>query len=285
MSTPVHLKRLTVPAIRARKDCQPIVALTAYTTPMARLLDAEADLLLVGDSLGMVLHGLPTTVPVSLDLMIAHTQAVMRGSARACVIMDMPFGSFEESPQIAFRNAARAMKETGCAGIKLEGGARMAETIAFLTGRGVPVLAHIGLMPQSVHAMGGYRTQGRRIEEWPAIEADAQAVAEVGAFAVVLEGVAEPLAAKITREITIPTIGIGASPACDGQILVTEDMIGLTPQAPSFVRAYADTGAIIAEAVRAYAEDVRARRFPAPEHTYGMREPGTRPDRRARKTP
>jgi 3-methyl-2-oxobutanoate hydroxymethyltransferase len=262
---------VTVPEIRCRKGATPLVCLTAYTAPMASLLDPACDLLLVGDSAAMVVHGMPTTLGISLDLMIAHGQAVMRGSERACVIVDMPFGSFEESPQSAFRNAARVMAETGCAGIKLEGGVAMAETIAFLTARGVPVLAHVGLRPQAVHVMGGYKAQGRRAEEWAPIEADAQAVARAGAFAVVLEGVAEPLAAKITAECPIPTIGIGASAACDGQILVTDDMLGLTGVAPSFVRRYADLAGVVAEGVAAYADDVRARRFPGPEHTYAMR--------------
>ncbi len=271
MSTPPRLRRVTVPEIRCRKGGTPLVCLTAYTAPIARLLDSACDLLLVGDSAAMVVHGMPTTLGVSLDLMIAHGQAVMRGSERACVIIDMPFGSFEESPEAAFRNAARVMAETGCSGIKLEGGETMAETIAFLTARGVPVLAHIGLRPQAVHVMGGYKAQGRRTDEWAPIEADAQAVARAGAFAVVLEGVAEPLAAKITAECPIPTIGIGASAVCDGQILVTDDMLGLTGAAPSFVRRYADLAGTIAEGVAAYADDVRARRFPGPEHTYAMR--------------
>lgn len=271
MSTPPRLRRVTVPEIRCRKGGTPLVCLTAYTAPMARLLDPACDLLLVGDSAAMVVHGMPTTIGISLDLMIAHGQAVMRGSERACVILDMPFGTFEESPQAAFRNAARAMAETGCSGIKLEGGQTMADTIAYLTARGVPVLAHIGLRPQAVHVMGGYKAQGRREEEWGPIEADAQAVARAGAFAVVLEGVAEPLAAKITAECPIPTIGIGASAACDGQILVTDDMLGLTDGAPSFVRRYADLAGAVAEGAAAYADDVRARRFPGPEHTYAMR--------------
>lgn len=272
MSTPTDIRRITAPQICARKGGTPIVCLTAYTTPVARLLDAACDLLLVGDSAAMVVHGMPTTLGISLDLMIAHTKAVMRGANRACVIIDMPFGSFEDSPQSAFGACARAMAETGCSGVKLEGGVAMAETIAFLTARGIPVMAHVGLRPQSVHAMGGFKTQGRRVAEWAAIEADAHAIAEAGAFAVVLEGIAEPLAVKITREIAIPTIGIGASAQCDGQILVCDDMLGLTEGVPSFVKRYADLAAAIATAAEAYAEDVRARRFPASSHTYAMRE-------------
>jgi 3-methyl-2-oxobutanoate hydroxymethyltransferase len=229
----------------------------------------------VGDSLGMVMHGLETTVPVTLDMMILQGRAVMRGSKRALVVVDMPFGTYEESPEIAFRNAARVMKETGCSAVKLEGGARMAETIRYLTLRGIPVMAHIGMTPQMVQVMGGFKTQGRKAEEWPAIEGDALAIAEAGAFAVVLEAMAEPLAAKITRMIPIPTIGIGASPACDGQILVMEDMLGLNPSPPRFVREYAHLGREIEAAVKAYATDVRSRRFPSQENVYTMSKGST----------
>ena len=206
----------------------------------------------------MVMHGHETTMPVPLELMIMHGAAVVRGSKRALVVVDMPFGSYEESPPVAFRNAARVMKETGCGAVKLEGGRRMAETIAYLVERGIPVMAHIGLTPQSVNVMGGFKTQGRRQEEWAAIEADAAAVAEAGAFAVVLEGMAELLAAKITRAISIPTIGIGASAECDGQILVLEDMLGLSPTVPKFVKKFAELGAAIENAVKDYAAEVRA---------------------------
>jgi 3-methyl-2-oxobutanoate hydroxymethyltransferase len=220
----------------------------------------------------MVMHGYESTVPVPLELMIMHGQAVVRGSSHALVIVDMPFGSYEESPPIAFRNAARVMKETGCGAVKLEGGARMGETIRYLTERGIPVMAHIGLTPQSINMMGGFKTQGRRPEEWAAIEADAAAVAEAGAFAVVLEGMAELLAARITRQIPIPTIGIGASASCDGQILVLEDMLGLNPRVPKFVKKFGNLGEQIEDAVRSYAEEVRARAFPGPEHVYAMRK-------------
>jgi len=255
--------------LRARKGGVPLVCLTAYTTPMARLLDPVADLLLVGDSLGMVLYGFDTTLPVTLEMMIAHAGAVMRGAKRASVIVDLPFGSYQESPAQAFRNAAHAMRESGAAGVKIEGGEVMAETIRFLVARGVPVLGHIGLQPQSVHALGGFRAQGRNAEEAARILADARAVAEAGAFAVVVEGTTEPVAREVTAAIDIPTIGIGASPACDGQILVTEDLLGLFAEfKPRFVKRYAELAPAIAGAVAAYAEDVRARRFPGLDHVY-----------------
>jgi len=263
--------RITAPEIRARKGGAPIVSLTAYHAHTARLIDPHVDFMLVGDSLGMVMHGYESTVPVPLDLMIMHGAAVMRGSQRALVVVDMPFGSYEESPAIAFRNAARVMKETGCGAVKLEGGQRMAETIRYLSERGIPVMAHIGLTPQSVNTLGGYRAQGRRESEWAQIEADAHAVSEAGAFAVVVEGVAELLAARITRQIDIPTIGIGASADCDGQILVLEDMLGLSPRVPKFVKKYGELADGIAGAVKTYAEDVRTRKFPGREHVYGMR--------------
>ena len=259
-----------MPDLRARKDGTPIVALTAYTTPMARLLDAHVDLLLVGDSLGMVLYGFDTTVAVTLDMMIAHGAAVVRGAQRACVIVDLPFGSYQESPTVAFRTSARVMAETGSAGVKLEGGVEMAETTYFLTRRGIPVLGHVGLMPQSLHATGGYRARGRTEDEAAAILADAEAVAEAGAFAIVIEGTVEPLAREITTKVPVPTIGIGASPHCDGQILVTEDVVGLFAEfTPRFVKRYTELGEQISRAAEAFAADVRARRFPGPEHCYG----------------
>jgi 3-methyl-2-oxobutanoate hydroxymethyltransferase len=274
MSVVTELKRVTVPEIRGHKGAKPVVCLTCYHAHTARLLDEHVDLMLVGDSLGMVMHGMETTLGVTLDMMILHGKAVMRGSRHPLVVVDMPFGSYEESPQIAFRNAARVMQETGCGAIKLEGGARMAETVHYLSQRGVPVMAHIGLTPQMIQVMGGFKTQGRTEAEWPAIEADAQAVAEAGAFAVVLEGMAEPLAARITRQIPIPTIGIGASAECDGQILVLEDMLGLNPKPPKFVREYANLGPDIETAVKSYAADVRTRRFPGAENVYGMKRAG-----------
>jgi 3-methyl-2-oxobutanoate hydroxymethyltransferase len=270
MSAAVKTKRLSVPRLRARKGQTPIVALTAYTAPIARLLDPHVDLLLVGDSLGQVVHGMDSTVPVPLELMIYHGQAVMRGSDTALVVVDLPFGSYEESREQAFRSAARVMKETGCAAVKLEGGAAMAETIRFLAERGVPVMAHIGLMPQQQN-LKGYKVAGRSADEWPAAMADARAIEQAGAFAVVLEGMVPGLADQITAKLSIPTIGIGASANCDGQILVTDDMLGLIAAPPSFVRRYADLAAEIGAAAAAYALDVQARRFPAAEHTYRVR--------------
>ena len=272
MSAQAKIRRKTVTKIRAAKGKAPLVCLTAYTAPIAALADEVADLILVGDSAGMVVHGFENTVPVTLDMMIMHGQAVVRASQAACVVVDMPFGSYEESPEIAYRNASRIMQETGCTAVKLEGGAHMAPTIAFLVKRGIPVMAHIGLTPQAVHAMGGYKTSGRCRTEWAEVEADAKAVVEAGAFSVVLEGMAEPLAAKITSMISAPTIGIGASAQCDGQILVIDDLLGLTPRVPTFVKKYADLDGVIREALTAYAADVRDRSFPALEHTYALKE-------------
>jgi 3-methyl-2-oxobutanoate hydroxymethyltransferase len=228
--------------------------------------------ILVGDSLGMVMHGLETTIPVTLDMMVLQGHAVMRGSRRALVVVDLPFGTYEVSREQAFMTAARVLKETGCGAIKLEGGHRMVETIRFLVERGVPVMAHVGLMPQSINALGGFRAQGRDLADWAPIAADARAVADAGAFAVVLEAIAEPLAAQITREIAIPTIGIGASPACDGQVLVLEDMLGLSPWVPKFVKRYTSLGPAIETAVASYAAEVRSRRFPGPEHVYAVKK-------------
>jgi 3-methyl-2-oxobutanoate hydroxymethyltransferase len=265
-------RRLTVPEITSRKGKEPIVSLTSYHAHTAAIADKYVDFLLVGDSLGMVMHGFESTLPVPLDLMILHGRAVMRGARRALVVVDMPFGSYEESPQQAFRNAALVMKETQCGAIKLEGGKRMADTIHFLSERGIPVMAHIGLTPQSINILGGFKTQGRTREQWAIIEDDARSVTEAGAFAVVLEAVAEPLAAKITRDVPIPTIGIGASPVCDGQILVMEDMLGLSPRVPKFVKEFGQVGAAIENAIRSYAEEVRARSFPAPSNTYELKD-------------
>jgi len=272
MSVQSKMKRITVPEIRARKGGDPVVCLTSYHAHTARFIDPYVDVILVGDSLGMVMYGMETTLGVTIDMMIAHGSAVMRGTDRALVVVDMPFGSYEESPEVAFRNAVRIIKETGCTAVKMEGGKRIAETIRYLNERGIPVMAHIGLTPQSIQTMGGFKTQGRVEEEWAAIEEDAAAVAEAGAFAVVLEGMAEPLAARITRQIVVPTIGIGASAECDGQILVLEDMLGLSPKAPKFVKEFATLGAQIAGAAEAYAREVRARTFPAVENTYGMKK-------------
>lgn len=274
MSVAPVAKAITVPDILARKGGEPLVVLTAYHAHTARLLDSHVDIMLVGDSLGMVMHGLESTVPVPLEMMIMHGAAVVRGAKRALVIVDMPFGSYEESPELAFRNSVRVMKETGASGVKLEGGTRMEETIHYLTQRGIPVMAHIGLTPQSVNVMGGFKTQGLDKSDWPRIEADAKAVADAGAFSVVLEGMAETLATRITQQITIPTIGIGASVECDGQVLVLEDMLGLSPRVPRFVRRFAELGEAIEGAVVAYADAVKSRQFPAKEHTYAARESG-----------
>jgi 3-methyl-2-oxobutanoate hydroxymethyltransferase len=271
MSARDEIKRLTAPDIRARKGGEPIVCLTSYHAHTARLLDRHCDLILVGDSLGMVMHGLETTVPVTLDMMILQGLAVTRGSKRALVVVDMPFGSYEASKEQAFMSAARVMKETGCGAIKVEGGRRMAESIAFLVERGVPVMGHIGLTPQSINTIGSFRAQGRDESDWGPIEEDARAVAQAGAFSVVIEAVAEPLARRITAAVEIPTVGIGGSVACDGQILVLEDMLGLSPRVPKFVKRYAELGPSIETAVAAYAADVRARAFPATEHVYPLR--------------
>ena len=260
--------------IRARKGGEPIVSLTAYTTPMAAMMDAHCDFVLVGDSVGMVLHGLRSTLGVTMEMMILHAQAVARGLSRAMMVVDMPFGSYEEGPEQAFRNAARLMAETGAAAVKLEGGVVMADTIAFLVARGIPVMAHIGLTPQSINTLGGYKVQGRG-EAGEALLADAKAVSGAGAFAVVLEKVPEKLANEITRAVDIPTIGIGASAQCDGQILVVDDMLGLfTAFKPKFVKRYASLGEQGEAAIAAYAEEVRARTFPAAEHVFGDTAPG-----------
>jgi 3-methyl-2-oxobutanoate hydroxymethyltransferase len=263
-----QIRRNTVPQIAKRKGGEPIVSLTSYHAHTAAIVDRYADFILVGDSLGMVMHGMESTIGVPLDLMIMHGRAVVRGTKKALIVVDMPFGSYEESPNMAFRNAAKVMKETGCGAVKLEGGKRMAETIRFLTERGIPVMAHIGLTPQSSHVMGGFKTQGRNEDSWPLHEEDARMVTEAGAFAVVLEGMVEPLAAKITAQIAIPTIGIGASVHCDGQILVLEDMLGLNPWTPKFVKVYGQLGPMIEDSVRRYAEEVKSRAFPTEDQVY-----------------
>ena len=274
MSTQQEIRRLTAPDIRARKGGEPVVCLTSYHAHTARLVDRFCDVILVGDSLGMVMHGFETTVPVTLDMMILQGHAVMRGSRQALVVVDMPFGSYEASKEQAFTSCARVLKETLCGAVKLEGGRRMAETIAFLVERGLPVMGHVGLTPQSINTIGSFRAQGRVEADWAPIEADAKAVADAGAFSVVVEAVAEPLARRITSAVAIPTIGIGASPACDGQILVLEDMLGLSPRVPKFVKRYGDLGPGIEKAISDYAGEVRSRTFPGPEHVYGMRPKG-----------
>ncbi len=266
--TPAPMKRLTVPAIRARKGAEPLVMLTAYTVRMAQLLDPHCDMLLVGDSLGQVIYGLPSTVPVSLDMMCAHGAAVVRGSYHSLVVVDMPFGSYEASPGQAFESAARILKETGAAAVKLEGGAAMAETIAFLSARGIPVMAHVGLTPQAVNMLGGYGARGRDAAEEAKILADAKAVADAGCFALVVEGVVEPIAVAVTKAVACPVIGIGASAQCDGQVLVAEDMLGLFERTPRFVKRFGDMAGAVDQAAAAYAADVRARKFPTPDQTY-----------------
>ena len=268
MSVVAQTRRLTAIDIGSRKGGTPIVSLTAYHAHTAAIMDQYVDFMLVGDSLGMVMHGLETTVPVTLDMMILQGQAVMRGSKRALVVVDMPFGSYEESPQAAFRSASRIMKETGCGAIKMEGGVHMAETVRFLTRRGIPVMGHIGLTPQSINTMGGFKVQGKNDESAAAVMADAQAISDAGAFAIVVEGVIDTVAREITAKISAPTIGIGASSDCDGQILVLEDMLGLSPRVPKFVKKFGNLGALIEESIAAYAEEVKSRAFPGPENTY-----------------
>ena len=268
MSVTSPIRAVLPPDIRARKGSAPLVVLTAYTTPGARLVDPHCDIALVGDSVGMVLHGMPSTLGVTLEMMILHGRSVVRGLTRAMAVIDMPFGSYEESPQQAYRNAARLMAETGAPSVKLEGGTHMAETIAFLTKRGVPVMAHIGLTPQSVNTLGGYKVVGRN-GDGDRVMADAIAVEDAGAFAVVLEKVPVGLAARITQRLSIPTIGIGAGVQCDGQVLVIDDMLGLfTEFKPKFVKRYADLGRQADEAIASYAAEVRARQFPGEEHSF-----------------
>jgi len=266
--TPQKIRRVSAPEIAARKGGQPLVCLTAYTYPVAQVLDEVCDLLLVGDSVGMVVHGLPNTVGVTLEMMIMHGQAVMRGSQRAMVVVDMPFGSYEGDPETAYANAARVLKETGAQGVKVESGPTVAKTIEYMTQRGIPVMGHVGLRPQAVLAEGGFKAKGRTTAERAAVITEAEEAAAAGAFCIVVEGVAEELAREVTGRVNIPTIGIGASSGCDGQILVTDDMLGLFDWTPKFVRRYADLRTTIAEAARSYADDVRTRRFPAAAETY-----------------
>lgn len=274
--TPAPMKRLTVPAIKRRKadgvTDEPLVMLTAYTVRMAQILDPHCDILLVGDSLGQVIYGLPSTLPVTLDMMCAHGAAVVRGSWHSVVVVDMPFGSYEASPERAFESASRIMAATGAAAVKLEGGEAMAGTVAFLSRRGIPVMGHVGLTPQAVNALGGYGARGRSDAEQAKILADAHAIADAGAFALVAEGVIEPLADRITAELAIPVIGIGASARCDGQVLVTEDMLGLFERVPRFVKRYADMAGFVEEGVKAYAAEVRARTHPGEAQVYRAKD-------------
>ncbi|GAA0278011.1 3-methyl-2-oxobutanoate hydroxymethyltransferase [Alteraurantiacibacter aestuarii] len=270
--TPQPMRRLTVPAIRDRKQdgvtAEPIVMLTAYTARQAQLLDAHCDMLLVGDSLGQVIYGLPSTIPVTLEMMANHAAAVVRGSYHSVVVVDMPFGSYETSPQDAFDSAAFLLKESGAAAVKLEGGEAMAETVEFLVKRGIPVMGHVGLTPQAVNVLGGYNARGRSDAEAEKIVGDAVALCEAGAFAIVVEGVVEPIAIAATQETDCPIIGIGASAQCDGQVLVTEDMLGMFERVPRFVKRYADIADTIAGAAETYSAEVRSRNFPGEEQTY-----------------
>lgn len=267
-NAPERTKRITAPEIRARKAQTPIVCLTCYTTPMARIMDTHCDILLVGDSLGMVIHGLPNTIGVTMEMMSLHGQAVMRGANTALVVVDMPFGSYEAGPQQAFDNAVRLLKETGAQAVKLESGSAVAETVRYLVERGIPVMGHVGLRPQAVNADGGFKAKGRTEAEREKVLKEARDTDEAGAFAIVVEGVAADLAEEITAAVKAPTIGIGASSACDGQVLVVDDMLGLFDWTPRFVRHYAELRTEIDRAVATYAEDVRTRSFPAPEETY-----------------
>lgn len=270
--TPAPLRRLSIPAVRQRKEngvtADPIVMLTAYTARQAQLLDAHCDLLLCGDSLGQVIYGLPSSLQVTLDMMIAHGAAVVRGSYHAAVVVDLPFGTYERSPQQALDSAARILAETGCSAVKLEGGAVMAETVAFLSQRGVPVMGHVGLTPQAVNTLGGYNARGRSEAEAKKIVSDAVALDQAGAFAIVIEGVVEPIAIEATKAISCPSIGIGASNQCDGQVLVTEDMLGMFERVPRFVKRYEAIAETISAAAERYATEVRSRAFPGAEQTY-----------------
>jgi 3-methyl-2-oxobutanoate hydroxymethyltransferase len=277
--TASNIHKMTVPKFMARKrhlnpeNKQPLVCLTAYSKPMAQLIDPHVDMILVGDSLGMVLYGFETTLPVTLDMMIQHGAAVKRGASTALIVIDLPFGTYQMSPEQAYTNAARVMVETGCSAVKIEGGMEMAETVKFLTQRGIPVLCHIGLMPQSLESAGGYRAHGREAIEAAKLLNEAKALEDAGAFAIVLEGIVEAVAAKITAEISIPTIGIGASPACDGQILVSDDVLGIFQDfTPKFVKQYAQMGAEISKAIENYASDVRDNKFPESQHCFGIKK-------------
>lgn len=275
MSAQTRTRQKTVKDIAAAKGGEPLVCLTAYTAPMAKLLDPHCDLLLVGDSVGMVVHGLPSTVGVTMEMMILHGQAVMRSAKQAMVVVDMPFGSYETNSDQAFLNAARIMKETGCHAVKIESGTYAASQIRHLVARGVPVMGHVGLRPQAVNVDGGFRAKGRTGEGWARALEEAKAADEAGAFAIVVEGVAEDLAVEITEAVNCPTIGIGASSGCDGQILVTEDMLGLFDWVPKFVRKYGDQKAEISKAIEEYAKDVRTRAFPSTKETYQLKKPGS----------
>lgn len=275
MSAQSQVRRKTVRDIAAAKGGEPLVCLTAYDAPSAAIMDPYCDLLLVGDSVGMVVHGMTSTVGVTMEMMILHGQAVMRGSERAFVVVDMPFGSYETSADQAFINATRIMKETGCQAVKIESGAYAAHQIRHLVERGVPVMGHVGLRPQAINVVGGFKAQGRSHDERARVMEEAKAAEEAGAFAIVIEGVAEDLADEITQAVSCPTIGIGASASCDGQILVTQDMLGMFDWTPKFVRRYGDLRAEMAKSVEEYARDVRARAFPGEAETYKLSKPAS----------
>ena len=272
MSAQTQIRRITPPQIKARKGGEPIVSLTAYDAPTAELLDPFCDIILVGDSVGMVVHGLPSTVPVTLDMMILHGQAVMRRSQRALVVVDMPFSSYEASREEAFANAARVLRETGASAVKVEAGAYVADTIKYMVDRGIPVMGHVGLRPQASLVDGGFKAKGRNDQEWARVLNEAKAADEAGAFSLVVEGVAEDLANEITKAVSVPTIGIGASAHCDGQILVTEDMFGVFDWTPKFVKRYGDVRAVMRQAVESYAEEVKLRQFPGPDQVYALKK-------------
>ena len=272
MSAQTHVLRMTAPAITARKGGDPVVCLTAYDAPTAAILDDYCDLILVGDSVGMVVHGLTTTVGVTLDMMILHGQAVMRGANKALVVVDLPFGSYEDSPETAFKSASRVMMETGCQAVKIESGSYAAETVSYLVERGIPVMSHVGLRPQSMNVLGGFRARGRRKVVEDEIINNAIAADKAGSFAVVVEGVSAEIADKVTQAISVPTIGIGASPGCDGQILVTPDMLGQFDRVPKFVKKYGDMKGLIENAVQAYATEVKERSFPSEANTYKFKK-------------
>ncbi|MEQ9315683.1 MAG: 3-methyl-2-oxobutanoate hydroxymethyltransferase [Henriciella sp.] len=277
MSAQSQIRRKTVRDIAAAKGGQPLVCLTAYDAPMAEIMDPHCDVILVGDSVGMVVHGLPSTVGVTMEMMILHGQAVMRGSSQAFVVVDMPFGSYETNADQAFLNAARIMQQTGCQAVKIESGAYASHQIEHLVERGVPVMGHVGLRPQAINVVGGFKAQGRSDGERERVMEEAKAAESAGAFAIVIEGVAEDLAEEITKSVAIPTVGIGASASCDGQILVTQDMLGLFDWTPKFVRRYGDVRAEIEKSIEAYAEDVRGRTFPGEAETYKLSKPGAKP--------
>lgn len=271
MSTHTAVRRTTVPQIRASKGKGRIVSLTAYTSLMAELMDDFVDLIVVGDSTGMVAYGMESTLQVTLDMMINHGKAVIRGSTRACVVVDMPFSTYQETPQQAYRHAARIIAETGAQAVKLEGGTELLDTVDFLTQRGIPVMPHVGLMPQHVQAMGGFKFQARTLEEIDELVRLAKEFEKRNAFCLLIEGTSEAAARAVTQAVGIPTVGIGASPECDGQVLVTEDMLGIfSDYKPRFVKHYADLRSNMRIAFEQYRDEVRSGAFPSMSHCFGV---------------